>query len=363
MNRLGIKARSGIGAALVALMVLALVPGVAAAATRPITFTIFMGDSCVRGRASDNGMFDFAWLNANGGTKYAALVQAGPDGRFSICPPQARIVEAGDRLMTHDGSALHELVVPGLTGFGNRVRDIYKGRGPANQYIKLICSFSGGFEPCQETWRVRVNSEGKWSLKPGWDVGPAETLVVQWKSPSGDFVRTYATPAILTVRIGSARVVGTTRTGGHPTVVLKRGPALDVKAMANPTASPLNGDFTGQLRNQAGNKVNVRPGDLISSSIAADLMWIVPAIQATGDASTDHVTGRCHYDDPSEVFSGDLQIFAYHNGEFVNRSSITDYYDDDGYFDVEMEFQAGDQLIVRCGMFTGDWSERSFTAI
>src|SRR5687767_60521 len=109
MNRFGTRARSSIVAALVALMVMALIPGVAAAATRPVTFAVFMGDSCVRGRASDNGVFDFAWLNSNGGTKYAALVQAGPDGRFSICPPQARIVEAGDRLMTHDGSALHEL--------------------------------------------------------------------------------------------------------------------------------------------------------------------------------------------------------------------------------------------------------------
>src|SRR6186713_2032269 len=108
MSRL--RSKSLGAAALIGVIFAALVPAYASAATRPITFTIFMGDNCVRGMASDNGMFDFAWLNANGGSKYAALVQADADGRFSICPPQGRIVEAGDRLMTHDGSALHELI-------------------------------------------------------------------------------------------------------------------------------------------------------------------------------------------------------------------------------------------------------------
>ena len=344
-------------------MVLALVPGVAAAATRPITVRTYIGGECVFGTASDDAIVQFVWKAADGTRKAKTSVHADSSGEWQYCASDGDNVRIGDRIRANDGSSVHELVVPRLTGFGNRVRDVYKGQAPAGDYIKLICLFSNGFEPCVETWKIHVSSEGKWSFRPGWDVGAGETLGVQWKSPSGDFVRTFATPAILTVRIGSARVVGTARNGASTTFVLKRGPALDVKAMANPVASLFNGDFTGQLRNQAGNKVKVRAGDLISSDIAADLQWVVPDIQATGDASTDHVTGRCHYDDPSEVFSGDLQIFAYHNGEFVNRSSITDYYDDDGYFDVEMEFQAGDQLIVRCGMFTGDWSERSFTAV
>lgn len=346
---------------LAALVMMATVPTIASAATRPITFFAFIGDECIQGNASDGAIVHVVWRDADGTLKANKTLTAdgSNDGYFSACGSGPDVVvEKGDRLRANDGTSTHSLVVPELTAQGNRVRDVYKGRGPAGQYVKLICAFSNGFEPCMQTWKIRVNAEGQWSFKPGWDVGAGETMLLQWKSAVGDAIITIATPAILTVRIGSAHLVGVTRDGAPAAIVLRRGPSFDIRATTNVASSPVDGEFTGKLRNQAGNKVNVRAGDLISSDIAPDLEWIVPDIQASGDSSTGHVTGRCVYDDPSGPLNGDLRIDA--PGD---SSEITDNMEEDGSFDVELDFAAGDKLIVGCGMSTGDWVEKVFTAV
>ena len=363
MHRLQIRSRAAIAGAVIALMVLGVVPATVSAATRPITIEVYIGNHCIIGRASDNANVALTLKTSDGTTKVHRNTTASAVGTWSICNLGGNVVEIGDRIRVADGNSVHHLTVPLLTAFGSRDRDSYKGRGPAGEYIKLICQFSNGFEPCTRTWRIRVSSEGKWSLRPGWDVRGGETADAQWKSPAGDIVRARATPAFLIVRIGSARVTGATRSGAHAVVVLKRGPALNIRAMANPESNPVDGRFSGRLRSQAGNKVLVRAGDLISSDISSEVEWFVPDIQATGDSSTQHVTGQCEYEDPSGAQSGDFEILAFRNGAFVSSSSITDGVDENGFFDVEMEFQAGDRLLVRCGMGGGDMAEKFFTAV
>ena len=363
MRLVNFNRRSAVAVTLLALMLAAIAPAYAAAATRPITLKIFIGDQCLAGKASDNAFLAIDWRDGNGALKYSVSgVPADGNGNWEWCSQLPVHVVSGDIIRVTDtgSSDSHLLIVPELTIYGNRVTDAYKGRAPGGSSIKLICWFSSGFEPCSETWRILVSNTGKWSFRPGWDVGAGETIIAQWKSPAGDFVRSYGTPAELSVRIGSARIAGVTRNGSHPTIVLRRGQLM---AMAHPDASPLDGVFTGKLRNQAGNKVKVKAGDLISSDIAADLQWVVPQIVATGASSLQHVAGHCDYDDPSEPQVGDFEILVFHNGEFVDRTSIVDFYDENGYFDVELEFQAGDRLLVRCGMGTGDWAEKMFTAV
>jgi hypothetical protein len=348
-------------------MLIGLMPASVSAATRPITISVFKGDRCVAGSASDDAVVQITWKDANGNRKARVTRDADEGGRWIFCAGQnGPQVQTGDWISVEDMATndTHLLIVPTLTAFGNRVRDVYKGFGPAGTYIKVICSFSGGFEPCQQVWRIRVSDEGKWSMRPGWDVRGGETMIAQLKTEAGDFVRAIANPPILTVRIGSPRVVGETRSGAALNVVLKRGSSLDVRATANLHASPYDGAFAGPLKNQAGNKVNVRPGDLISSDISADLQWVVPNINATGDSSTGHVTGRCHYDDPSGPQFGALRVLVLHNGEVIDGSSIVDSMDENGFFDIdELVFEPGDQVLVRCGMATSDWAEKMFTAI
>jgi hypothetical protein len=366
MHRFPARSTLTLTALLSALMVVGLMPASVSAATRPITISVVKGDHCLYGRASDDAVLQITWKDANGNRKLRVNDDADGSGHWDYCSTQNNVkVETGDWISAKDVATgeTHLLIVPTLTAFGNRVRDVYKGFGPAGNYIKLICAFSNGFEPCQQTWRVRVSNEGKWSLRPGWDVGAGETIAAQWKSAAGDFVRAIATPPILTVRIGSPRVVGETRSGSALTVVLKRGPALDVRATANLHSSPFDGAFAGPLKNQAGSKVNVRPGDLISSDISADLQWVVPDIQATSDSQTGNVDGRCDYDDPLGPQQGDFEVRVFRNGEFIDRSSIVDSMDEEGFFNVVLDFQLGDQLVVRCGMSTGDWAEKMFTAI
>jgi hypothetical protein len=346
---------------LAALLLAAAVPALASAAVRPITFNAVIGDRCLRGFASDSATVKVVLRDSNGVKKSGKTFTARSDGSFTVCGLHARIA-IGDTLHAEDGNSVHDFVIPLLTGFGNRDKDVYKGQGPAGDYVKLICAFGNGFEPCQATFKVHVNSEGKWSLKPGWDVQGGETFYVQWKSPAGDKANVIATPPYLIARIGTAQVRGETRSGSTPTIVLKRGPALDVVAMANPQADVFDGEYTGALRNMAGNKVAIHTGDVITSDMSSEIDWVVPDIQANGNSSTDRVHGYCHWDDPS--YLGELRIDIYRSGEFVTGSEITDGVEEDGSFHVNMHpgFQAGDRIEVQCGMGAGDFAEEVFTA-
>jgi hypothetical protein len=339
---------------LVTLLLTALVPASVAAATRPITFSVYIGDACVEGRAADGGMFDFAWERADGSLKRAALAQANPEGYFRLCSSPGVVVEAGDRIMTHDGYVFHELTVPNLTLTQNRVKNLYKGRGPAGQYVRLVCDHGNGFEPCIWSAKIKVNSEGQWGIKPGWNIGANEGMFVTWKSAMGDFVRVRNYSPSLTVRIGSAFVRGTTSNGRPATVALRRGPSFDVRGSLATKSAPLDGRFSGSLKNQQGNKVLVRVGDRITSSVASDLDFIVPDIEAYADSATDHVIGQCN--DPG-IFNVDI----YRNGTFIDG----EYWwpEDDGTFDMRfLEFQAGDTVVVRCPVSTGDQVEKAFIA-
>ena len=361
MHRIRIVARASTAAVLVAVIAAALVPAYAAAATRPTTLNLTLGSNCLRGTASDDAVVELVWKDSDGHRKLRINVAAGPTGAWNYCSSQSDVLlERGDQIKaTVDGNA-HILVVPLLTAFGSRDLDVYKGRGPAGAYLKIICSFSDGFEPCMDTWKVRVSSQGKWSFRPGWDVGGNDTMVVQWKSPAGDKVFTIANTAYAVVRIGSPRFTGATRNGTVANFVLKRGPALDVKAMAHPMSSPLNGDFVGKFRNAQGNTVKVRAGDLITSDISSAIDWIVPDVVATADSSSGHITGHC----PSDGWG--VGVTVYRDGENIAGDSAL--FTDEGNFDFDfsdgsnLPFQAGDRVLVGCQINDADWVEKFFTA-
>ena len=223
-------------------------PLVAAAATHPITFSVTTGLPCISGTATDGSTVQLLWKDADGTRKARTSVIASPSGHWTFCSTRAgSIIEAGDRLNANDGTSARQLVVPQLTLFSNRVTDVFKGRGPAGQMVKLVCNFGNGFEPCTDTWRIRVNPQGQWSLRPGWNVSGHEAMFVFWKSAAGDRVQTDHLSTFVTVTIGTAGISGSTRSGSTAAVYLTNPNTGAIRGTAFGVGSPYDGQFIGEI--------------------------------------------------------------------------------------------------------------------
>jgi hypothetical protein len=356
MSREGRFSRLKLTTSVAALALVGLLPGSVAAASHPITFSVKVGEKCVSGTASDGALVHFVWNDADGTRKARTDLVASSSGDWTFCSTKGWVLtEIGDRMTARDGTSTHEFVVPELTLYQNRVKDLFKGTGPAGHYIRLICGLSDGFESCQEVWQVKVNSEGKWSLKPGWDVPGGGTMFVTWKDDDGDRTWVANVGPYVALTIGQAGIEGSARVGSPATVVLKDGNTLDVRGTAHATGGVYQGLFSSRFRNDAGKKVKVHVGDRVTSDVAADLDWIVTDIEAHPRVSRQHVTGQCGGD------SGLFRVVNYRGGVAVGYDYS--WTDEDGSFDMKWHddaFQSGDSMLVWCPVGTGDWIRKWF---
>ena len=340
---------------LIALLVTALVPATAAAAVSPLRFNVYMGDGCIGGVASTASPgINLMWTGQDGSYKLDSAFLPNPDGTFSTCSFPPVTVEAGDRIYADDGISTHELIVPQMTLFQNRVNDVYKGRGPAGQMVKLVCHLQSGFEPCMQTWKIRVNPQGMWSVNPHWNVLGRDNMLLQWKSAAGDFVRVWNTAPYLDITLGKAFVTGSGRAGSPVTVVLKNGSTLDVRGTAESTASNFDGRFGGRFENQQGGAVVARAGNIVTSTIAPDADFVLPNILGDANAAADLVTGQC-----AQESSFEYRVLR--NGiEYDGRRWFTDV---DGSFQADVSgLKVGDRVIIGCEQYTGDWVRKAFVA-
>lgn len=349
MNRIWTTLRAGTGATLAALMVTALLPGVAAAATRPVTFSLYVGADCVSGRASDGATVQLIWKSGDGTRKANVAIHASSSGYWYYCSYDGDTVAIGDRVRANDGTSGRFLVVPQLTLVIDRVDNVFKGRGPAGDYVRLFCGYTNGFEPCIQSWKLKVSSHGRWAYKPPWDVVGWQSMSVRWKSGEADEVWVGASGPYVDVTIGSAIVRGSTRANATATVVLRRAGSSDVAGTAV-TTSDERGDFTAKFRNANGNLVNVHVGDRITSDVSPDEDWTVPNVIGDADADADRVTGTC----PAESFFVEA---------IAGSDSAYTWPEDDGSFQLEVASTVGQKVRVHCYLDDpGDWVGRLITA-
>jgi hypothetical protein len=358
MHRVRIGSRTTFAAALAALMFAALAPAHAAAATRPTTADVEIGYECISGRSSDGARVQLVWKSADGTRKARASVRASSyDGRWQFCSEDGDIVQVGDRIRVGDGKTAHTLIVPELTLVINRVDDFFKGRAPANQYVRLICLYVNGFEPCQSTWRLRVNSEGKWSFRPRFEVMGWQQMSLRWKSEVGDVVSVRARGPYVDATIGSAIVRGAGKRSGPVTVVLRRSGSNDVVGTAVTTADSHLGEFKTKFRDATGNPVKVHVGDRITSSVSPDVDWTVRKVVASADAAADVVSGTC----PMASFFAEALVLR--NGY---EDSDWTWPEEDGSFEIDFSglgLQPGEPIRVRCYLLgAGDWVGRAIVS-
>ena len=86
MQRFRMISRSGVGTALIAALGLTtLVPGVASAASFPLSFRIVLGTSCVNGLGTEGATVQILWKGGNGTLKASTSRVVANDGTWQLC--------------------------------------------------------------------------------------------------------------------------------------------------------------------------------------------------------------------------------------------------------------------------------------
>lgn len=356
------------GAMVAALMLAALIPATAAAASRPITFEGTVDNSCLNGRASDNSSLTLVWRNASGALKEKVTLATDDFGYWSHCvygrtPPV--VLQRGDQLKAVVGSTARRFVIPNLTLNVDRANDVFRGKAPAGTTVRLFY-LAGIFADYYEEAKLTVGGDGRWSHDPGWNIMGGIYADIRWRSSNADFVWLTGRAPMLRVTLGKARFTGETVARRSIKVILENASSGVRKAAGSDVANKY-GEFSGRFRNTQGTLVPLAAGDrLRAPTLAADADWIVPNIEATANASTDVVTGRCFNAGTSARFV-DVTVFRATatnplRGRFLgstdsNGSFTIDFAhgDPSPFFHGPANVKSGDRIDVNCLQDTGDW--------
>jgi hypothetical protein len=350
------------GSLLAALMLAALIPGTAAAATRPITFNLALGQGCVDGRASDSVSLDLVWRSAAGSLKGKATVATSVNGYWYWCVGEgsANVLRIGDRLKATVGTTVRRFTIPQLTLNVDRAQDVFRGKAPAGTTLRLFY-LNGIFSDYYSEVKLTARADGRWSFDPGWNIMGGIAADMRWNGPNGDKVWLYGHAAVLRVTIGRAGFSGETRPYRDAEVILENA-ATAVRKGKGTAVGDDYGTFSGQFRNAQGDLVAPAVGDRVRApSLASDADWIVPNVEATANAGTNVVSGRCSDAGTSADF---VEIRVIRTG--VWRGLALDDTDQDGNFEVDFDdpespflhganVKSGDRIDVYCLQDTGDW--------
>ncbi|CAN5191080.1 hypothetical protein BH24CHL7_BH24CHL7_17230 [soil metagenome] len=359
--------RLALVATVIAGSLLALMPVAASAATRPITFDLYMDSNCINGRLSDDAAFKVVWRDGAGVLKLKEVAHmAGSSGYWSACADPVRLLAVGDRIKVTVGAIVRTFVIPKLTLNVDRAANVFKGKAPSGSAVHL--SYQPGiFADYTVGKTVQADAKGRWSYrKAGLDIWGGIYADIRWNSPKNDQISLYGVAPVLTATIGSPRITGSTRSGTTVKAKLLNAATMALRARATGVAGG-NGEFSMRMRDTAGNPVPVKVGNRLRAlSLAEDADWIVPGAEVSANVATDTVTGRCHDAGTSDGLYW-VRIIAPGDGEW--RGHAIGYGDANGDFEIDFtevapspfykpaDVQPGDTIQLMCLQTTGDWVE------
>ena len=343
------------------------VPGTAAAASRPTTFSLMPGSNCVGGSASDNATITLAWRDSAGALKAKAEgIQANSWGSWQYCNG-AVVLEIGDQLKATVGSNVRRFTVPNVTFVVDRAADEFRGTAPAGHDV-VFWFHAAIFADYYEEVQVAAGPDGTWSHTPeSWYgiMGGIDANLL-WQNARGDSIELYDAAPTITLNLGKPGFLGTARSGDEVVAELRNGTTGALRATGRASAGEW-GAFAGKFRNNAGRTVAVMPGDrLVAPIIGADADWIVPNVEGAANPETERVRGRC-FDTGNSAQTVMIQIVR--AGRWIGFAIAST--DDAGFFNVRFtgreapwfdpaNIRSGDRVQLACLQATGDWVRKLF---
>jgi hypothetical protein len=365
-------ARMGLVGVLAALVLAALLPATAAAATRPITFELNLGGSCISGRVSDRATLKVIWRSSAGVVKVKETIRAGSMGYWEACSSPSRLLKSGDQIKVTVGTTVRKFVVPKLSLNLDRVNDVFNGKAPAGTKVHLTYP-AGLFADYVLSKTVTARADGTWRYKPsGFDIMGGLYASIGWTSAKKDSIAVDGVAPSLTATLGSSVVTGVSKPKATVKATLFNATTMAVRATAKGVANR-SGGFSVRFLDSAGDKVAVKAGNrLRATSVAADADWIVPGAQVAADVAGDIVTGRCR-DAGTSARSYWVRVSAPGDswrGEAIGSVDAKGYFEIDfadptmsegGIFYEPADIRSGDTIELRCLQATGDWVRLTHT--
>jgi hypothetical protein len=282
-------------------MLSGLFAGVAAAAKQPITFQIFIGDSCVSGTAKPNSFLKVIITDRSGIQKGRGAVETDPEGNWSACLQQGiRPMAPGDKVAVTDFETgqKRSFKVPTLTGRVDRGSNVVSGKAPTGTTVELE-AFDFRFDLWGEQYdavREVVASGGSYSYdfdNAGVDIKGGASVVIRWRSGADVvMVGRFQIAPYVVLTLGQSDFAGASGPNKLAQLTLTGGGG--VVARGNGVGSYGDTTFYGDFADDDGERYFVKGGEQLSAPmLGAAASWRVPQIAGRADVATDVVSGRC----------------------------------------------------------------------
>ncbi len=301
---LGTLRRPILGSLVLATLLVGTLAGSAAAAPRPISFDVFIGDYCVAGRAKNDSFLKVIVRDADGRLKIREAVEADPQGYWQSCVTfgGAPIVP-GDKInVTVFGTGQKRaFTVPTITAKVHRGTNVVSGRAPAGSDVQVE-AFDFRFDLWGEQYDVvrdlHSSSTGTYAYdfdKSGVDIKGGARVVIRWRQGSDTVsVGRFQFAPFLTFSLGSSQIAGASSANGLMKVRLSANKGSAAIAAAHGVGSYADTSWYADFAKADGEPYKVKGGEWLSApALGAASSWRIPAINAATDLAADKIKGKC----------------------------------------------------------------------
>jgi hypothetical protein len=362
---LGAMRRPFLGGLVLAAILVGTLAGTAAAAPRPITFEIFIGDSCVYGRAKSNSFLKVIITDRSGAQKGRGAVETDPDGYWSACmQPGVRPMAPGDKVAVSDFETGQKraFTVPTLTGKVDRGTNVVSGKAPAGTKVEVEA-----FDFRFDLWGEQYDSihqvtatDGRYSYdfdRAGVDIKGGASVVIRWRT--GDdvvMVGRFQIAPYVVMRLGDSDFAGASGPNKLAQLTLSKSGA--VVARGNGVGDYGNTTFYGDFADTDGERYFLRGGEQFSAPfLGAVSTWRVPQIAGSANLAADTVSGKCFANGRFVTLAQGPNGLGYGLGYGTAKT--------DGTFTVDLtdqvNIQKGFRVGILCYSAEGDEVSQEFT--
>jgi hypothetical protein len=275
--------------------------GVASAARPPITFQIFIGDSCVSGTAKSDSFLKVIITDRSGIQKGRGAVETDPEGNWSACLQQGiRPMAPGDKVAVTDfeSGQKRSFKVPTLTGRVDRGSNVVSGKAPTGTTVEVEA-----FDFRFDLWGEQYDSvqhvpatNGGYSYdfdNAGVDIKGGASVVIRWRSGADVvMVGRFQIAPYVVLALGQSDFAGAS--GPNRLAQLTLSGSGGVLASGNGVGSYGDTTFYGDFADEDGERYFVQGGEQLNAPVlGASSSWRVPRIAGKADLVNDVVSGNC----------------------------------------------------------------------
>lgn len=299
-------------------------------ASPSFVFYVFYGSPCVNGTGPANDTLTITLRNGAGTLVGTRSATTNGSGAISMSSCFNRGITGLDHIKATDKSVSRGIAVPKLTINVNRVTDVVSGHAPAGKSVTFSgCHYAQWLDCMSITGGVTATGSGTYSkdFTPTVDLRGTDFVYADYFGPAGDRFEVERYVQTMQVDVGTKYLLGYTNPGTHVTVQLKTASGT-LKGTASDVADAASGYWSANLRNSGGTAVMARAGQTVRGTWAGDGALTIPTTSVTGNAATDHISGRCLVGSP-------VKVRAYHP-DFSDTAFAAGTANGTGNFNVDM---------------------------